>query len=160
MDFQIADLCDQFGEKAKVLKPIFTDFGGRSRCYGEVVTVKCFEDNSRIKELSQQPGFGQILVVDAGGSDRCAVVGDMIAGDLQRNGWLGIVIFGYIRDKVELGKLSIVVKALGTMPRRSNKIGEGQINIPVEFANQRIEPGDKMYIDEDGIIILNEPVLE
>ena len=160
MDFHVADLCDQFGDKAKVLQPIFTDFGGKHRCYGEVVTVKCFEDNSRIKELSQQPGFGQILVIDAGGSDRCAVVGDMIAGDLQRNGWLGIIVFGYIRDKVELAKLPIVVKALGTMPCRSNKRGEGQINLPVEFANQRILPGDKIYMDEDGIIILNERVFD
>lgn len=158
MDFKVADLCDEFGEKAKVLRPIFSDFGGQSRSFGEAVTIKCFEDNSRIKELSTQPGLGRILVVDAGGSDRCALVGDMIAGDLCINGWAGVIMFGYIRDKAELSKLPIMIKALGAMPRRSSRRGEGQVGEPVEFANQRIVSGDKIYADEDGIIILNEPI--
>ena len=158
MDFKVADLCDEFGEKAKVFKPIFFDFGGKTACCGEAATVKCFEDNSRIKELSMQPGLGRVLVIDAGGSDRCALVGDMIAADLCANGWAGVIIYGYIRDKAELAQLPIMIKALGAMPRRSNKRGEGLIGEPVEFANQRILHGDKIYSDEDGIIILNESV--
>lgn len=158
MDFKVADLCDEFGEKAKVFRPIFSDFGGQTRCFGEAVTVKCFEDNSRIKELSSQPGLGRVMVIDAGGSDRCALVGDIIAGDLCINGWVGVVIYGYIRDKAELAKLPIVVKALGAMPRRSNRRGEGQVGEPVEFANQRVNNGDQIYMDEDGIIILNEAI--
>jgi regulator of ribonuclease activity A len=158
MDFKVADLCDEFGEEAKVFKPIFTDFGGLRKCCGEAVTVKCFEDNSKIKELSQQPGLGRVLVIDAGGSDRCALVGDMIAADLCANGWSGVIIYGCIRDSAELATLPIMIKAIGAMPRRSTRRGEGQIAVPVEFANQRINNGDKIYADHDGIIILNSAI--
>ncbi|MGA2992818.1 MAG: ribonuclease E activity regulator RraA [Candidatus Korobacteraceae bacterium] len=158
MTLKTTDLCDQFEQRARVLAPIFHDFGGRAAFDGVAVTVKCFEDNSRIKELSLTPGAGKVLVVDAGGSSRCAVVGDVIAGDFVKNGWAGIVLFGYVRDKAALAALPLGVKALGTNPRRSNKRSEGQANIPVEIGGHVCHPGDHIYADEDGVIILNENV--
>ncbi len=81
------DLCDELGERARVLAPVFVDLGGKRDFQGRAVTVKCFEDNSRVKELSTQPGQGKVLVIDGGGSERCALFGDHIAEDLARNGW-------------------------------------------------------------------------
>ena len=156
MTFMTTDLCDQFEKSVRVLAPVFRDFGGRTRFHGEAVTVKCFEDNSRIKELSSTPGSGKVLMVDAGGSTRCAVMGDIIAGDFAKNGWEGVVIFGCIRDRAAIGELNIGVKALAAMPRRPNKRSEGQVNLAIEIGGQICNPGDHIYADEDGIIILNE----
>jgi regulator of ribonuclease activity A len=158
MTFKTTDLCDQFEKSVRVLAPIFGDFGGRANFHGAAVTVKCFEDNSRIKELSLTPGAGKVLVVDAGGSSRCAVLGDVIAGDFTKNGWEGVVLFGYVRDRIDLARLQLGVKALGSNPRRSFKRSEGQINIPVEIGGHVCSPGDHIYADEDGVIILNEKV--
>lgn len=158
MSYKTTDLCDDFGHKARVLAPIFQDLGGRKDFMGEAVTVKCFEDNSRIKELSAAPGAGKILVVDGGASDRCALLGDVIAEDLLKNGWAGVLIYGYVRDRAVLEKLPIAIKALGASPRKSVKRSEGQVGDAVTFAGQTIVSGDRLYGDDDGVVILNEPV--
>jgi regulator of ribonuclease activity A len=158
MSYKTTDLCDEFGDKARVLAPIFQDLGGRNDFTGEAVTVKCFEDNSRIKELSLGPGTGKILVVDGGASDRCALLGDVIAEDLVKNGWAGVLIYGYVRDRAVLEKLPIAIKALGTSPRKSVKRSEGQVGDLVAFAGHTIASGDRLYGDDDGVVILNEPV--
>lgn len=150
------DLCDEYGARALVLAPLFTDFGGQGDFAGPALTVKCFEDNSVIKELSQQPGNGRVLVVDGGASTRCALFGDVIAEDLVRNGWAGALIYGCVRDKAALRQMPIAIKAVGVSPRKSVKRNEGQVGVPVAFAGQTINDGDYLYADEDGVLILNE----
>ncbi|RRV10133.1 RraA family protein [Pseudomonas sp. v388] len=158
MSFKTTDLCDDHGDKARVLAPLFQDLGGRRDFCGEAVTVKCFEDNSRIKELSAESGVGKVLVVDGGGSDRCALFGDHLAQDLVLNGWAGLLIYGYVRDREVLGQLPVAIKALGVSPRKSVKRSEGQIGVAVTFAGQTIANGDWLYGDADGVVILNGPV--
>jgi len=148
------DLYDRFLEDARTPLPVLKDFGGRRRFRGEVVTVKCFEDNSRIKEQLATPGKGKVLVVDAGGSDRCAVLGDLIAGDAAKNGWEGVVVFGYVRDRSALAALDVGVKAIGVTPRKSVRRGEGSVNIRVSFGGVHFDPGDVLVADEDGVIVL------
>lgn len=152
---KVADLCDVYSAEVRVLAPIFSDFGGQACFNGPAATVKCFEDNTSVKELSLTPGNGRVMIVDGGGSDQCALLGDMLATNLINNGWKGAVIHGYIRDKAELAKLPVGIKALGSMPFRSTKKAPGIIGKPVEFAGQVIHDGDYIYADEDGIIILN-----
>ncbi|GGJ86750.1 ribonuclease E activity regulator RraA [Pseudomonas matsuisoli] len=158
MTTKTTDLCDEFGDKAKVFAPLFKDLGGKADMAGRAVTVKCFEDNSRIKELSAEAGDGRILVVDGGGSDRCALLGDVIALDLVKNGWGGVLIYGYVRDAAVLRGLPIAIKALGASPRKSVKRSEGQVGIALTFAGQTVIDGDQLYGDDDGVVILNKPL--
>lgn len=155
MTFKTTDLCDEHGDRARVLQPIFQDLGGHCDFAGPALTVKCFEDNSRVKELSLQPGEGRVLVVDGGGSDRCALLGDIIAEDLVKNGWAGALVYGYVRDRAVLAQLPLAIKALGTSPRKSVKRNEGQVGDVVTFAGQSIRTGDQLYADADGVIILD-----
>ncbi|HET8849452.1 MAG TPA: putative 4-hydroxy-4-methyl-2-oxoglutarate aldolase, partial [Marinobacter sp.] len=69
------DLCDEFPE-VQVVGPGFNNYGGNKAFGGEIVTVKCFEDNSVVKEQVGQPGNGRVMVVDGGGSMRHALLGD------------------------------------------------------------------------------------
>ncbi|MFH1805553.1 MAG: ribonuclease E activity regulator RraA [Pseudomonadota bacterium] len=154
-DFTTCDLYDDYLDAARVALPVFQHFGGRKKFSGLAVTVKCFEDNSRIKELAGTDGRGKVMMVDAGGSIRCAVLGDMIAGDAQKNGWEGVVIYGCVRDRVALAGLDIGVMALGTLPRKSSRRGEGTVNIPVTLANILCNPDDRVFADEDGILLLD-----
>lgn len=148
------DLYDQFLETARTLDPGFSDFGGRKRFHGRVATIKCFEDNSRIKECVATAGRGKVLVVDGGGSMRCAVLGDLVAGEALKNGWEGVVVFGCVRDSAALAELDIGVKALGLNPRKSVRRGEGSTDLTLNFAGIHIHPGDMLVADEDGMIIL------
>lgn len=157
--FKIADLSDLDDPSARVCDPVFHDFGGLSRFCGSVVTLKCFEDNSLVKSTLAEPGAGRVLVVDAGGSLRCAMLGDLIAASAVAQGWAGVILNGCVRDRAELAAMPLGVKALATHPRKSQKRGEGQRDIPVIFAGVRFEPGDQVYCDEDGILVAARPLV-
>ena len=153
MEFKTADLYDQHTEYIRVCEPLFGDYGGLVRFAGAVATVKCFEDNTQVKAALAEPGQGRVLVVDAGGSLRCAMLGDVLATGAVTNGWTGVVINGCIRDSGELADMELGVKALGTIPRKSERRGEGQRDIPVTVAGVTFHPGDWVYCDEDGVVV-------
>jgi regulator of ribonuclease activity A len=152
--FKTADLSDHLDGKARVCAPLFRDFGGRRNFCGTVATVRCFEDNSRVRDMLSESGDGRVLVVDAGGSDRCAMLGDQLAQKAVYNGWAGILMHGYIRDSADIARMSLGVKAIGTHPLKSVKKGAGEIQIPVRFGGVEIHPGDMLYADEDGVVIV------
>ena len=148
-----ADLCDEHGDKVQVCEPLFHAFGGRRAFHGPISTVRCFEDNSRVKEAVESPGLGRVLVIDGGGSRRRALLGDKLGFAAVSNGWAGAIIYGCLRDSAELGRMEIGIRALGTMPLRSDKRGEGERDVGVRFAGVSFRPGDFVYVDEDGIIV-------
>lgn len=153
MEYTTADLFDRFENDLRVCEPIFRDFGGRRAFCGQAATVKCFEDNSEIKAILSEPGAGRVLVADAGGSLRCAMLGDLIAGSAVSNGWAGIVIWGCVRDTDALAAMDLGIKALAANPRKSIRLAMGQRDCPVSFAGVRFVPGDWVYADSDGIVV-------
>jgi regulator of ribonuclease activity A len=148
-----ADLCDAHAEELQVCEPLFQPYGGRPAFAGAVSTVRCFEDNSRVKEAVESPGGGRVLVVDGGGSRRRALFGGNLGLAAVKNGWAGVILYGCIRDCAELGQLDLGIRALGTMPLRSDKRGEGDRDVPVRFAGATFRPGDHVYVDEDGVVV-------
>src|SRR5690349_21658007 len=151
MPFSTADLCDAFSDQVRVAAPMFRDYGGSLAFKGPISTVQVFEDNVLVRAALEEPGAGRVLVVDGGGSLRCALVGDLLAALGQRNGWAGLVIHGCVRDAATVGRLAIGVKALATNPLRSAKQGAGLRDAPVEFAGVAFNPGEYVYADADGI---------
>jgi len=147
------DICDAYEAKVNVLDPVFRSYGARSSFYGEAVTIKCFEDNSVVKQLVDTPGEGRVIVMDGGGSLRKAILGDMLAEKAARNGWAGLVIYGCIRDCNEIAQINIGVKALNTHPMKTEKRGLGDLNVDVCFAGQTISAGNWIYADNNGILI-------
>jgi regulator of ribonuclease activity A len=159
MTFATADLYDAHGEKLQVARPLLKDYGGRKKFHGRIATVKAYEDNSLVRSALEEKGHGKVLVVDGGGSLRCALVGDMLAQLGKDNGWTGMIVFGCIRDSVVIGAIDIGVKALSTSPRKSVKKGAGERDVPVTFADVTFKPGDYLYADEDGILISTEMLI-
>ena len=153
------DLCDQYPDKVRVLEPIFNSYGGRTDFSGQAVTIKCFEDNSVVKKLVDEPGFGRVIVMDGGGSLRRAILGDMLAVNAANNGWSGLLIYGCIRDCDEIGKIELGVKALNTHPMKTDKRGLGDLNVAVSFAGHTIQPGDWVYADNNGVVLSSEALL-
>jgi regulator of ribonuclease activity A len=151
-----ADLLDEHGDRATVCGIPLVSFGGARIFEGRVATVRCFEDNVLVKQRVGEPGEGRVLVVDGGGSFRVALVGDKLAGLAAVNGWAGLVINGCVRDSAALGRLDLGVVALGTNPRPSTKNGDGDVDIPVAFGGVTFHPGDRLYRDDDGIVVLNQ----
>ncbi len=153
MEAATADLIDQHGDALQSCDLQFRQFGARPRFSGPIRTVRCHQDNVLIRQVLSEPGNGQVLVVDGGGSLHTSLAGDVVAGLAQGNGWAGLVINGAVRDVVALAGLDIGVKALGSNPRKSAKEGAGEIDVPVSFGGVRFEPGAHLYSDEDGIVV-------
>ena len=157
--FKTTDLYDEYLEAVQVAAPIFRDYGGRQRFCGQIVTLKALEDNSYLKASFESDGRGKVLVVDAAGSMRCAMMGDVMAALGASNGWEGVVVNGCIRDSADVAKVNIGVKALATIPRKTIKRNQGVMDIPLHFAEVVFNPGDYLYADEDGIVIAKHAIV-
>lgn len=157
--FVTCDLLDNHPNQAiQVVSPVidgkyFCQFGGRTVFCGQIVTIKCFEDNSRVKELLATDGTGKVLVVDGGGSLRCALMGDMIGESAVKHGWNGVIICGAIRDVNALNRLDLGIYALGKIPQKSNRQGVGQVGIDINFGGVTFKTGQFVYADDNGILV-------
>jgi regulator of ribonuclease activity A len=152
------DLSDEHNEVRAIELP-FCNYGGRQSFGGEVVTIKCHEDNSLVKAAVAEAGAGRVIVVDGGGSRRRALLGDMLAEQAADNGWAGLIIFGVIRDVDQIGETDLGVQALGTCPLKTEKLGVGQRDLQLAFGGVDISPGDFVYADNNGVIVSKRALL-
>ena len=153
MTAKTADIYDQYGDQIQVVDPIFRSYGGKAAFAGQIVTVKVHEDNKLVRAELEKDGSGKVLVVDGGGSLRSALVGGNIAKLAADNRWSGVIVYGCIRDAVEVAGSPIGVFALATCPVKPKKNGFGEVGIVVRFAGVTFRPGAYVYADEDGIVV-------
>ena len=152
-----ADLSDQNSD-LQYAYDLFKPFGQHIAFGGKIRTVKCFEDNSWVRKTLETPGDGAVLVVDAGGSQRCAMLGDLLAQFGVDNNWAGVIMNGMIRDSADINQMAIGVRALGTYPLKSQKKDIGEVDVVVRFAGVEFRPGEYVYADEDGIVTSPVPL--
>lgn len=156
MEYLTPDLCDAYPELVRVVEPMFVNYGGRPSFGGQIVTIKCFEDNSLVREQVAENGKGKVLVVDAGASFRRACLGDMLAEKAVANGWEGIIMYGCIRDVDAIAELDLGVQALGSHPMKTEKRGLGDLNVEVVFGGVTFTPGEYIYADNNGVIVSSQ----
>ncbi len=164
-EFVTCDLLDDNSDKAiGVVSPYidgksFKNYGGRTSFGGQAVTVKWFEDNSRVNELLATDGDGRVLVVDGGGSIRCALLGDMIAESAVKHGWAGVIVYGCVRDVDAMRQMELGVQALASIPQKSTRKGIGEVGVTLQFGGVTIRDGDYVYADNNGILVAAEPLI-
>lgn len=151
--YPTTDLSDKYETQIQIAAPGFADFGGVTDFYGPVLTLETVDDNTKVRAALEAPGAGRVLVVDGAASQNCALVGGNLAVLAQENGWAGIIVNGYVRDAAELAATNIGVKALGTMPRKSEKRDRGVYDVALRFAGVIIAPDAWIYADRDGIVV-------
>ena len=163
MSFKTADLCDQFADTARHLQiadPVFKSFGGAHCFSGRVATLKIFEDNVLMRQVLEEKVEDRVLVIDGGGSHRCALFGGNLAKLASDNGWRGIIVYGCIRNSLEISQLPIGVRALHTHPLRSHKRGGGgDRDCLITFAGVNFRTGSYLYADEDGIVVADDKLV-
>ena len=153
MKFVLPDLCDQYGDSLRVLSPMLKNFGGNNCFHGKISTIKCHEDNSFVADAVREEGDGSVLVVDGGGSLRCALLGDNLAAIAASNSWAGIVLFGCVRDVVALKDISLGIQAIAPHPMKSVKRQVGLRDVEVSFGGVSFIPGQYVYADDNGVIV-------
>ncbi|MBK7615912.1 MAG: ribonuclease E activity regulator RraA [Burkholderiales bacterium] len=157
-NFSTCDLCDEHKSVSdgsfRVLPPLFTDYGARRKFSGPVTTVQCLDDNSRVREAVNTPGEGRVLVVDGGGSLRRSLLGGNLAAAAARNGWAGVVVHGAVRDKAELAASEVGISAMALIPMPTERRDQGLRDVPVHIGGVPVLPGDWLYADEDGMVVM------
>ncbi len=146
-------------EQLRVIAPMFQHYGGKHAFAGEIVTLKLFEDNSLVRAVLGEPGTGKVLVIDGGGSLRCALLGDQLAEIAVKNGWEGVIVYGCIRDSAVINTLPLGVRALNTHPLKTVKKNIGERDIPVTFGGITLKPGEWLCADDDGVIVSTTPLI-
>lgn len=157
--FSTADLCDAHEAAVSVLPLALRDYGGRRAFCGEISTVHAFEDNSRVREAVHEPGRGRVLLVDGGGSLERSMLGDVLAAKAVENGWSGVIVLGAIRDSAVIATLDLGVKALGTVPRKTERRGVGERDVPLRVGASTVMPGQWLYADGDGVLVCDAALL-
>jgi len=158
------DICDANEDKIaqgslRVVAPIFGAWGKKPQFMGQAHTLKVFEDNSLVRSALEQNGQGKVLVVDGGGSTRCALVGGNLGKLAEKNNWAGIVVYGCVRDTLELNACNVGIRALAAHPMKSQKRGTGHENIDVALSFTVVRPGNWLYVDEDGVLVSDQPLV-
>ncbi|PRX92104.1 ribonuclease E activity regulator RraA [Paraburkholderia sp. BL25I1N1] len=147
-----ADLSDANVDTTQVCNLQFRNFGKRLRFHGHCYPLRVHEDHRPVGEVVSQPGEGQVLVVDAGASLRVGVLGDRLASIAAANGWVGVVIYGAIRDSVAINEIDIGVKALGVTALRSREAQPSLKGDAVSFGGIRFDRDMWVYCDEDSVL--------
>jgi regulator of ribonuclease activity A len=150
------DICDQHEDKVTLLTMPLQNFGLRAAFWGEIVTVRCYHDNSKVREVLSQEGTGKVLCVDGNGSLQKALLGDQLAIMAIENGWEGIIVNGAVRDVAAIAEMDLGVKALGACPFKTEKRGAGEVDVTLTINNQLIQPGDYIYSDWNGVLVSKE----
>ncbi len=155
MIFSTAELCDRYAgsEHLQIAEPVFKCFGAKAACQGQVSTIKTFEDTVLIRHSLEEPGTGRVLVIDGGGSHRCALIDRELAELACANGWEGLILYGCIRHSVSLQALPITLRALHAHPHQGHQRGSGDRNTLITIAGVNFRNDYYVYVDEDGIVV-------
>ena len=156
MNETTSDISDRLHPNVQYLEQGYKSYGIQTSFSGYIVTIKCYEDNSLVEEVLKANGKGSVLVIDAGGSMNCAMLGDKRAADAIKNEWEGILVHGLIRDSATINRMKVGIRALGVCPLKSVKKGIGDSNIVLNFSGVIFTPGEYLYADEDGVIVVKE----
>ena len=155
MTFTTANLCDAHsGEDFfQIAEPLFMPYGANPIFSGQITTLKTFEDNVLVRTVLEEKVQNRVLVIDGGGSHRCALVDINLVTIAIDNGWQGIVVYGCIRDSAKIAELPIGIRALHTHPLKSHKKDRGDRDLLVSFAGVNFKKDHFLYADMDGIIV-------
>ena len=155
MTFTTADLCDAHAgaDYFQIAESLFLSYGAQPAFSGQITTLKTFEDDVLARAILEEKVQNRVLVIDGGGSHRCALIDRDMAAMAIANGWQGIIVYGCIRDTAIINQLPIGIRALHAHPLKSHKKDHGDRDLLVSFAGVNFKKDHYLYADQDGIIV-------
>lgn len=149
------DLAPEAHQISPELRPLLPP-GQQPRLFGRALTVRCAPpDFGAVLHAVGMIGPGEVLVIEAAGQARHAMIGDVLGGHLHRVGAAGIVCDGPVRDVGNLAKMpGLSVYSRSVTPRGPTGFALGEVNCPVQIGGATVHPGDLILGDCDGLIAL------
>jgi 3-hexulose-6-phosphate synthase/6-phospho-3-hexuloisomerase len=132
------------------LRPLFPGM----RLLGPALTVRTYPgDWAKPVEAIDQAQPGDVVVIDAGGVGP-AVWGELATTSALQRGLNGVVIDGAIRDTGDITKLGFPACSRLVMPNAGEPKGFGEIGVPIRVGGVKVESGDWVLGDDDGVVVL------
>lgn len=149
-----AVLCDVAPEPIALLPRVRRVWRGATLA-GPAVTVRTPPGElASVIQALHEAQEGDVLVVDCGGSLATALFGDRLSKVAVERRLAGLVVDGAVRDADGIEELGFPVFAAGIVPNGPGKDVFGEIAVPIECAGRRVEPGDFVYGDGDGVVVV------
>ncbi len=152
----IGDAQERIGV-ASGLSPIWTG----AKLAGPAYTIWTRQgDNLFIHKALEEAQPGDVIVVNGGGDQSRALIGDMIGIRARNQGIAGFVIDGAVRDADALADCGLPVFARSVTPAGPYKFGPGRLQVPVAIDGVVVAPGDIVVGDADGIVVVRREEAE
>lgn len=131
------------------------------RLCGPALTVDCRpDDNLAIHYALTKARPGDVLVVDAKGFTEAGPWGDLLTLASQKLGIAGLVINGAVRDADAIIAMGFATFSRGLCIKGTNKCQPGKVNVPIIIGGVRINPGDIIVGDRDGLVVVEQSRVE
>jgi 4-hydroxy-4-methyl-2-oxoglutarate aldolase len=152
----VSDAAGRAGALAPDIKPVTPS----CRFAGTALTVDCGRhDNLAFWAALESVRPGDVMMVATHGHAGCAVVGDLIIAFARNRGAVAVVTDGMVRDAEALAGIGVPVFAAGIRPSGPTKRGPGSVGLPVWVGGQRVEAGDLVVGDSDGVVVVPKAML-
>ena len=124
---------------------------------GPACTVKVFPgDNLMVHKALDAAKPGDVVVIDTSGSQRNAVLGDLVTNTARHRGIAGFVVDGLIRDLAGLKEIGMPVFARGVTPFGPLHRGPGELNYPISCGGIVVKAGDIIVADHNGVVVVHK----
>lgn len=126
------------------------------RLVGSAVTAFCEgADYGAVHHAIAVAAAGDVIVVECGGRDNPAIIGELLGGAARLKGIAGVVVNGAVRDSARLRQWpDFVVFTRHVTPRGPSSMEGGTVNEPIAFAGARVAPSDLILGDDDGLVVV------
>ena len=153
----VSDAAGRGGALAPNIKPVTPE----RRFVGSALTIDCGRhDNLAFWAALESVQPGDVMMVTTHDHDGCAVIGDLIISFARNRGAAAVVTDGLVRDAEALIEIGIPVFAAGIRPSGPGKRGPGSVGLPILIGGQRVEAGDMVVGDTDGVVVVPQATIE
>jgi regulator of RNase E activity RraA len=140
------------------LKPLYAPM---PKVCGPAITVKARPgDNLMAMKALELAERGDVIVISSDGESNLSVWGGIMSTMARRRGIAAVVTDGVVRDTVQTRETELPVWCTGTTPAGPTKDGPGQLNLPITCGSVVVFPGDLIFADEDGVVVIRRAEVE
>ncbi|MGH6908262.1 MAG: RraA family protein [Aestuariivirga sp.] len=159
-DFETPDISDILN-RMYTMSPEIHNVVNNATLIGPACTVKVFPgDNLMVHKALDAAKPGDVVVVDTSGSQRNAVLGDLVTNKARHRGIAGFIVDGLVRDLPGLKEAGLPVFARGVTPFGPLHRGPGELNYAVSCGGIVVNPGDIIVADASGVAVVRHEVAE
>ena len=149
-----ADLCDVADAVIAMdarIRPVWQD----ARLAGPAFTIRVPPgENPSVRAALEQASPGDVIVIDGGGYEIRALWGGNVSARARERGLAGAVVDGAVRDLDEIEALGFPVFAAAVVPTPPIREREGEIGVEISCGGLTVRPGDHVYGDRDGVVVV------